>query len=68
MKNSHTMNNFLHHKIFLDGFHLNPPFSPHWEKLADGFSTGSAKIPSVTTNSLVSNMSILCELLIKYIS
>ena len=50
MKNSHTMNNFLHHKIFLDGFHRDPPFSPHWEKLADGFSTGSAKIPSVTTN------------------
>ena len=48
MKNSHTMNNFLHHKIFLDGFHLDPPFSPHWEKLADGFSTGFANLLAVT--------------------
>ena len=53
MKNSHTMNNFLHHKIFLDGFSSGPPIFPGREILADGFSTGSAKKRSVTTNYIV---------------
>ena len=50
MKNSHTINNFLHHKIFLDGFSSGPPLSFTGNFLADGLATGFANFRSNTTN------------------